>query len=382
MPNPAESGMSSPEVSEPDSLSLKHRWVVRAGWAVFVVVAGLRLIYCLQLPINTIDILRHGIYALEVFDKGFAAADLPLKQINPAYRDVAWSWYPFNYPVMILLFDLAVMGIWPTFFAFKLALTLVDLLTAGLIWKWTRSGGWALSYWALPSAIWWTSHEGQLDGLQNLPIIAALYLLKTRPGWAWACLALAVQCKLFAIFLVPYCVIESRLLKSRRHLVASLIGAWVGSLPTVVAVMLYSPIRNLLFSKGLTYNPYFWDVTQQQMFLWNPQWLVVSNQMLSYGLVVLLAVWMLRRWDPALLAPFLFLVALKLSTQGQFWYLLVLPALIMPIEHRSRVLLFAALPLLDLRSLVQIVFGPFGYQVGDHFGSLTALTPLFIAPPI
>lgn len=356
--------------------------MVRAGWALFVVVTGLRLIYCLQLPINTIDILRHGIYALEIFDKGFAAADLPLKEINPAYRDVAWSWYPFNYPVMILLFDLVVMGIWPTFFAFKAALTLVDLLTAGLIWKWTQSRGWALAYWALPSAIWWTSHEGQMDGLQNLPIMVGLCLLRTRPGWAWACLALAVQCKLFAVFLVPYFVAKSGWVKSRRHLGASLIGGWVGSLPTVAAVLLYSPIRNLLFSKGLTYNPYFWDFTARHMFLWNPDWLVVSNQLFSYGLVLFLAISMLRQWDPALLAPFFFLLALKLSTQGQFWYLLVLPAFIMPIAGRSRILLFAALPLLDLRSLVQIIFGPFGYQVGDHFGSLTALTPLFIAPSI
>ncbi len=374
--------MPSPEVSGSESPSAKQRWIVRAGWALFVVVAGLRLVYCLQLPVNTIDILRHGIYALEVFDKGFAAVDLPLKQIHPAYREVAWSWYPFNYPVMILVFDLIVMGIWPTFFAFKAALTLVDLLTAGLIWKWTRSGGWALAYWALPSAIWWTSHEGQLDGLQNLPIMAALLLLRTRPGWAWACVALAVQCKLFAIFIVPYFLIKSRPFKDRRRLVASFAGALAGCLPMVVAVFLYSPIRNLWFSKGLTYNPYFWDFTARHMFLWNPEWLVLSNQILSYGLLVSLAFLIFRRWDPALPAPFMFLAALKLSTQGQFWYLLVLPALMMPIKGRRRVWLFAALPLLDLRSMVQIVLGPFGYQVGDHFGSLTALTPLFIAPPI
>lgn len=358
------------------------------GWAVFALVAGLRLIYCLQLPVNTNDILRHAVYGLEVLDRGLAAADQPLVELSPQYRPVAWSRLPFNYPVMLLGFDVLVMWVWPTFFAFKAALTLVDLACAALVALYTKDRRLGLLYWALPSFVWWTSHEGQLDGLQNLPILAALCLVKRRPIVAWALVVVAVQSKLFAIFLVPWLAYETLRPGSRtwsRSLGFMLFGGLLGSLPTLVATAFFSPIRNLFRSQALTYNPYFWDVTAREMFLWNPPWLILGNQLASYGLLIALGFLLTRQRDLALTAPLFFLTALKLSGQGQFWYLLVLPALMVPVaEPKARRLLLLSLPLLDLRSLVQIVFGPFGFQIGDRFGSLTTLTEILVAgsPPI
>ena len=369
--------MDSPSPKTPPGGRRLHR----LGWALFILVALVRSVYCFQMPANTNDVLRHLIYGLEVLDKGWSVADLPLWQIHPAYAGVPFGNRPFNYPVMLLVFDVLVASIWPTVVSFKLALTLVDLATAGLV---ARAVGrrWGLLYWSLPALIWWSSHEGQLDGVQNLPLVAALMCLRRSPAAAWALLALAVQCKVFAVFLVPWFVYRTVVDSGRegrlRALGSAFVGGAVGSMPTLWAALHFSPVRNMGASFALRYNPYFWDVTHPQIFLWNPSWLVVANQVASYGLVAALLVAGVRYRDGAVVAPLLFIGAVKASMQAQFWYMLVLPAMYTAVsDRRLRAALFLSLPLMDLRATVETFFGPFGYLAS--WPPITVTTVLTIA---
>lgn len=368
------------------SISRRATRLRRVGWALFVAVALLRLALCAQIPTQTNDVLRHGLYGLEVADKGLAVADRPLGELSPYYEAVAFSWLPFNYPVLLLLFDVAVMAVWPSVFFFKLCLTLADLAGAALLARFTGSRAWGLFYWCLPSFVWWTSHEGQMDGLQNVPLLGALALIRIRPAVAWGLLALAVQCKAFAILAAPWML--WRTVRDReawpRTVGWAFLGGAVGSLPTLVGALSYSPIRNLLVSMPLRYNPYFWDVTFREMFGWNPTWLIVVDQVASYGWLVVLLTLLIRPWDgagrdPALIAPVLLLILVKASSQAQFWYFLILPALLTSVaDPRRRRRLLLAVPLLDLGALVQLV-APFGY-VAD-WPPITAFALLTVVPP-
>jgi hypothetical protein len=64
----------------------------------------------------------------------------------------------------------------------------------------------------------------------------------------------------------------------------------------------------------------------------------------------------------------------------EFWYVLVFPTMVLPIaEARARRTLLLLWPLLDVRSLIQLVVGPFGY-VSPDLAMPNALAP-YVLPP-
>jgi hypothetical protein len=78
-----------------------------------------------------------------------------------------------------------------------------------------------------------------------------------------------------------------------------------------------------------------------------------------------------------MLAPLLFLVALKLVGNGQFWYFVTYPIFLLPIkEEKLRTFLMMTFPLLDVYSFMQLIHGPFGYLVGNCYQGLTVFTRL------
>jgi hypothetical protein len=338
-------------------------------------VLGLRFEYCLEQPANTGDVLRHARYGLLVAHGGLAQADVPLQDINPGFERIAWSERPFNYPVLTLGFDALVMAISPTLFSLKLALTLVEALAAIAIFLYSRDRWLALSYWCSPISIWWVSHEGQFESLQSLTIVLALLALRRNRALGWLALALAIQVKLFAVFMIPYFLLTAR---SPRQLARELPWFACGFLPTAVASFFYSPLRNMFYSSALRYNAYYWNFLDASIFNWNPPWLIAANQLASWGAIIALLALVVRgRHRNTCLAAFGFLLAMKVAGNVQVWYLAVLPAMLLAVEDpRLRRLMFLLTPLLDVSSLISIVSGPFGYTVGRYYRRILPLSPL------
>jgi hypothetical protein len=117
------------------------------------------------------------------------------------------------------------------------------------------------------------------------------------------------------------------------------------------------------FSSPLAYNPYYWNLGAH-MWSWNPFWLVACDELASYGLLFALATYALRAQSAwSVLAPVAFTLFCKLHTNVQFWYLLLLAPLLVPIEDRRwRFALIAAVPLLDVSSALSLA----GLPVGLH----------------
>ncbi len=347
--------------------------------AAVVAVAAVRLRHCTELTANTADVVRHLLYGLLVAERGVEVAGAPLGALSDAWPPTPWIGLPYNYPPLALGFFTAAAAVWPTVFFAKLALTAVEAVNAWLVARVTGERWLGVLYFACPASIWWVSREGQFEGLQNLLALAALLLLRRgRAPAAFAALALAIQVKVTAGALLPvFAVIAWREHRDRVPVAAlAFVAAFV---PTAFAASQY-PVVSQVFgmSAPLTYNPYWWNPAAADVFAWNPGWLIACNQLASYGLLA--AVVVLAARAPAAdrvtyLAPLLWLGFLKLHGNVEFWYVLVFPTLVLPIaDPRVRRALLLAWPLLDVRSFVQLITGPFGY-VGPDLGMPNALAP-------
>jgi hypothetical protein len=70
----------------------------------------------------------------------------------------------------------------------------------------------------------------------------------------------------------------------------ALMALVVGFLPSMYAETQYPLVSQVLSSATtLRYNPDYWDFFNRQIFLWNPDRLIVCNQVGSYGMLLLLA---------------------------------------------------------------------------------------------
>jgi hypothetical protein len=346
----------------------------------FTSIACLRFYYCTQLPVNTGDILRHIYYGLYTEQRALATAGQGLAELNPLLSWVSWASLPYNYPIVTLLFFIVIGKLSPTIFFSKFVLTLVEALNSWLVFKYSRQRLLALLFWASPISIWWVSHEGQFEPLQSLFVIGALCTLSKRKSLAFILLALAVQVKLTAILLLPYFVISVRR-DNPNDLIMSLTAFAMGFLPTGFAMFHYPIITQMLSSAThFIYNPYYWNVLKYTMFLWNPWWLVAFNQLATYGMLILLATWTVKlREIKSFFAPMSFIVFCKITYLCQFWYFVLHMSFLLPIQDkRKRLWLFALTPLLDVRSSVQILSGPFGYTVGKYYETMDVFMKLII----
>jgi len=113
---------------------------------------------------------------------GPAAVGHALVELDPKLGWVAWSGLAYNYPVVALLFFTGIAKLSPTIFFVKFALTFIEAVNTAVIFRYTNQIWLALLYWASPISIWWVSHEGQFEPLQNLFVLVALLVLKkTKP---------------------------------------------------------------------------------------------------------------------------------------------------------------------------------------------------------
>ncbi len=316
--------------------------------------------------------MRHICWGIIVNQHGYEAISKSLVAYVPNFSFVSWSGLPFNYPIITLLFDQFMAWLAPSIFAMKVALTIIELANASLIYKYTQSRLLATLYWISPISIWWVSREGQFEPLQSLFIILALILFK-REKWrnfAWATLALGIQVKLTAVFLLPYFIAEEpKVFKLAQRFVFFGLALF----PTVALSLIANPLSLIMQSFALKYNPYYWNIFHSSIFSWNPTVLIAMNQITSYYLLFSLLIYMCIHkncWHETV-PTLLFLFFLKTSQNAQFWYLLSLPPFLLTISnYRVQLFCLLLLPIMDTRSCTQIFLGPWGNIVAYDYSFL------------
>jgi hypothetical protein len=339
--------------------------------AIVAVSAALRLRHCVEPPVNTGDVVRHLLYGILVGERGLQWAGVPLAQVDPSYASVSWAGLPYNYPILALLFFTAVASVWPSILAVKLALSAVEAANAVLVARLGGSRWLGVAYWAYPASIWWVSREAQFEPLQNLSALLALAALPASSVAAAALLGLAVQTKVTAVLLLPFVLARAARRGTRSALAAA--AAFAASfLPTLVSLAFYPSVEQVVrYSRPMRYNPYFWNVLDPGIFLWNPRWLVGADAAASWALIAALG-WgaaRARSGRMAYLAPLAFAIVLKVHVNVQFWYWLTMPVFLLPIPNRRlRLTLLVLLPLVDVYAAAQLVHGPFGYVTGSYYG--------------
>lgn len=349
-------------------------------------VGGIRLYYCFLLPVNTGDAVRHVCWGLIVNQHGYDAITHNLLHWEQNLGFVSWAKLPYNYPIFSLLFDQLCAMIYPSIFTYKAILTLIELVNSYIIGKLTNSRLLALAYWGGPFSIWWVSREGQFEPLQSFFVLIAIWLLNTDRyrNVSWAFLAVAVQTKLTAIFIIPYFIYREANLRNLRE---RFIYFSCAMIPSVLLMHVANPMRLLFNSFALKYNPYYWNFFQSDYFAWNPPVLVLLNQVSSYFIIAMTIIYIYNYFNKAWfdIFPLLsFIIFLKSITNAQFWYVNSIPPLIMTISKpKWRRLFLLLLPFLDLRSLLEMVLGPFGNIVSESYykaftdGVMTNLNVLF-----
>lgn len=366
-------------------------------------VAIVRLWMCARTPENTADLLRSIHVALYVLRDGPSVVGTPLLELDPGLQALSWAHTGYSYPPLVFPFFVLVAALSPTLFAAKVGLTLVEAANAVLVARVTGRQWMGAAYWALPGSIWWVSGEGQFEPLMALCMLGAVAMLRAgpaavpanrRPLVAAALLGLGVNVKLTAGLLLPWLLWEvvrregdAGRGRPAAALVATL-GAFAAAVvaPLFVAGLWYPVVEGMTgIPETVRYNPYYWNPLDPGIFRWNPGWLRVSNAAVSIGAIAFLA-WLgaTRRvaW-PRLAGALAFLGLLKVSSLAQFWYLVLFPAFVMPTEGKLagvdvRWWLLALTPLLDLRSLAELVVGPFGWSEAAVYEGINAFTPFGI----
>jgi len=211
----------------------------------FLLIGILRFNHCNLLPINTGDTIRHVWQALLVNQYGLSTAGKPLTEILPQLSWISWSHQPYNYPIIALLFFSFIVWLSPTLFFCKIALTALEAINSYFVYKLSCQRFLSLLYWASPLSIWWVSREGQFEPLQNFFVFLALLSLRAHKHYSVILLALAIQAKVTAIFLLPLFLVEIK--KSNQpDLLKALLLFVIGFTPTFIAMFHY-PILPQVF---------------------------------------------------------------------------------------------------------------------------------------
>lgn len=375
-----------PERSIPTADSIDSHDTARRRRLLLLLAIGLvavvRLWFCMRTPVNTADVLRSIHTALYVLRDGPGVAGIPLVDLDAGLGGMGWARISYSYPPLALPFFVVVAAISPTLFAAKLALTLVEAANAVLLARITGSRVLGAIYWASPASIWWVSGEGQFEPWMAFFMFAAVAVVKRHPTAALTLLGLGVNVKLTAVLLLPWFLLT--VWRNNRRAVPIAAAAFAAALagPLLLASLWYPVAEGLLGIAGtLRYNPYYWNPFDAEVFLWNPDWLRSVNALTTYAVLAFMAyrAFSTENGWAQLGGAIAFVTVVKVASLAQFWYFLLFPAFVMPVEPREyhadvRFWLVLLAPLLDVRSLVELFAGPFGWtEVGTYQG-LSAFT--------
>ena len=333
------------------------------GFWLVLVVGVLRLSYCFSVPLYSTDILRNLGYGIEFHYYGLRVYEMTPYDFSPEIYQYFWPNHHYTYPAVTLLFFAAVAKVWASIVFAKLLLTAVECLNGWLVYRVTQDRWCAWLYFCHPLSLWFVSHEGQFEPIVNLLTLLSLLLWQKNRLSAFLFLSLAVQTKLFPIFLFPLFLARMLRLSWRRTLQALGWGC-IGLLPSGVAAWNSAYLAHL-FLPGYVpkSNPITWALMDHGLQAFTPLWIVLSHWIA--GIVFLGAILVFMRSEQRFLpflAPLIFVAFVKANPVGQFWYMLLTPVFCLPVEHRNhrRILLALTLPF-GLHSLWSIVAGPVGY---------------------
>jgi hypothetical protein len=339
-----------------------------------------RLYLCLQPPITSTDLLRSIGFGKEFWKYGLAIYNYPAEHFVGTPYAQHWPHQHFIYPALAMLFFALVSKIWPALFFGKLVLTAIEGLNAFLIWKISDDRLLALLYYISPASLWWVSREGQYEPLVVLFGLITLYLLSRRPQWAYLNLALAIQTKYTPGFLLPYFL--RRKIGWREGLFFI-----VGFIPSILFTLRSEYIFRIFTSGYMPTdcNSYTWNIFDADKLCGTPFWLVVTNALLTYGILILCLVFMVR----SVLSPskgrvlssskgsalslskgrrvfeylglVLFIIFVKSVSRAGFWYIPTIPLFALTIDEPWERRLFFSLSLFEMAAFHNLVIGPFSW---------------------
>lgn len=355
------------------------RWVV----VVFALVTSLRVILCVLPPLDTTDLCRHLGFTMHFFDDPKAFYWLTPSRFSDEFWSRNWRDTVYIYPPLTLIFFAIFGKLGAGFFWVKLALTLCDLLAALLV---GRAICWiaAMLIYAAPASIWYTSHEGQYEGLVTLLLVVAVLSAK-EGSWRKAGIAfmLSLQCKQLAIFIAPYLLLEIFLNRSGTRLrsVAKLLtGMALAALPFVPFYIWRHDLWLLpLQGQMKGFNPFFWPLLWNQdamraHFGEHPQ--IVWNTLCSTLPIVLLLLFLVSRdfWKrlPQALPTLGFYSLVKSLKWAMYWYFGLVPGFALALwRHRGVMLLLLAINWFVYKDVLNVTRYDIGHQDSadkEYFG--------------
>ena len=348
----------------------------------YLAVVVYRLYLCAQPPADSSDLFRHLGWASHLFEQGPALYDALPTDFAPEFWTRFWSHEPYIYPPGALLFFSAFSTMGLGLFYVKAALTVLDAAAALLVWR-IAGPLCGLLMLSAPAAMWYTSHEGQYEGLLNLCLVASVFLVRRR-RWvgAGATWGLALQLKLFAVLMLPWFIAEVLAVTAgmRRRVVLRL--SYGLALTTLVFVPFYLIVPDLWLrpfeaAESLRYNPFHWNLLDRSHYYWNPLWLVSWNAAFTYTIVFVLAGHVLSRTSVvnrlSALPALGFWSLLKIVDFAEFWYVNCAPGLTIGLRGKPNLLmiLFVIYWLQCGRSIALLIGVVFGYwespEVIEHF---------------
>jgi hypothetical protein len=341
--------------------------IVTAKWFFVCLLAlgGLYRVYqVFQIPLYTTDTLRNVGHGLGFLTWGFRVYDLTAFDFSPLDSQFMWPNHHYFYPAVTLLFFAGISKIWASIFFAKVMLTVLDAVSTWLIFKTSEDRWTALLFWLNPISLWFSAREGQFEGLVIFLSVLALYGIKRHRVWAFGILGLAVQAKIFPIFLVPYFLIRLSWKNPRRLALEWGLGL-LSFLPSLWAQYQSDYIFRLFdMSYVPLYCPISWTLGDASHYPYTPYWIVLLHWIMGVVFLCMILLGIKKTnafWDffPAM-AFLLFVKSIKL---GQFWYLMLLPAFCLPIENtRWRRILFVLAALMGIKSIYSIFVGAVGYR--------------------
>jgi hypothetical protein len=284
--------------------------------------------------------------------------------LSPLPSQFLWPNHHYTYPAVTLLFFAILSSVWSAVVFGKLVFTVLDAVNAWLMYKITGDRWISLLYWLNPIAIWYSSREGQFESFVVFWMALAILALHKKKLWAFAFLGLGIQTKLFPIFLLPY-FLSNMSWKQPRRLACECAWGIASFAPSMLAQLRCDYLMHL-FQPGYIprFNPVSWMLVDPSLYPFFPFWVVVAHWLA--GLIFVLGcMYGVKKTGNLveLSAPLLFILSVKASRIGQFWYFMLTPAFCLTIsDQKVRRLLFVLSLLLGIRSLYSIFIGPIGYQ--------------------